>query len=35
MYPLLYYCSLEVTTKQRSEDLRIWLESLSAGTESF
>lgn len=35
MYPFLYYSSLEDTTRQRSEDLRIWLESLSAGSESF
>jgi uncharacterized protein YecT (DUF1311 family) len=30
MYPFLYYASLEHTTKERTRDLRIWLESLSA-----
>ncbi len=29
MYPFLYYASLEHTTKERTRDLRIWLESLS------
>jgi len=31
MYPFLYFASLEHTTKERTQDLRAWLESLSPG----